>query len=141
MVLVFVVRASAWAKERAMKTAEDIESYLIKLGATYEQAKPGIWVIKPNNSETIAVSIAGPVVAFRMKVMDTPAGNREKLFQRLLELNTTELVHGAFGLEDGSIVMVHALALENLDYNEFSAVVDDMNLAVAKLYPDLSKFR
>ena len=51
------------------------------------------------------------------------------------------MVHGAFGIEEKSIVIVNALELENLDYNEFSAVVDDFSLAVSKHYPTLSRFR
>jgi hypothetical protein len=86
------------------------------------------------------VSIAGPVVAFRLKVMDLPRGSREDLFKTLLSLNTTEMVHGAFGLEGDTVVMVHALELENLDLNEFQAVVDDMSMAVAKHHPSLARF-
>jgi hypothetical protein len=58
----------------------------------------------------------------------------------LLALNTTEMVHGAFGLEGETVVMVHALELENLDLNEFQAVVDDMSMAVAKHHPTLARF-
>ena len=50
------------------------------------------------------------------------------------------MVHGAFGLEGDTVVIVHALELENLDLNEFQAVVDDMSLAVAKHHPTLSRF-
>jgi len=124
-----------------MKTAEDIESYLLKLGMPYEQPKPGLWLLRVESAENLAVSIAGPVVAFRMKVMDQPKGSREELFRTLLQLNTSEMVHGAFGLEGEAVVIVHALALENLDYNEFAAVIDDMALAVNKHYERLSKFR
>ena len=37
--------------------------------------------------------------------------------------------------------MGSALELENMDLNEFQAVIDDMGMAVSKLYPVLSKFR
>jgi hypothetical protein len=123
-----------------MKTAEDIESYLLKAGLPYERIHPGFWVLKLDGHENLAVSIAGPVVAFRLKVMDLPVAGREGLFRALLSLNTSEMVHGAFGLEGEAVVIVHALELENLDLNEFQAVVDDMTMAVAKHYPNLSKF-
>ena len=67
--------------------------------------------------------------------MDLPAAGREALYRTLLALNTTEMVHGAFGLEGDAVVVVHALELENLDFNEFQAVIDDMSMAVAKHYP------
>ena len=81
-----------------MKTAEDIESYLMRMGVASETIKPGIWLVKIDGS-VLVVSIAGPVVAFRLKVMDLPASGREQLYRTLLELNTTDMVHGAFGVE------------------------------------------
>jgi hypothetical protein len=49
------------------------------------------------------------------------------------------MVHGAFGIEGDAVVIVHALELENLDFNEFQAVVDDMTMAVSKHRPGLSR--
>ena len=72
--------------------------------------------------------------------MDVPASGREELFQTLLSLNTSEMVHGAFGLEGTAVVIVHALALENLDLNEFQAVIDDVSLAITKQYPLLARW-
>ncbi len=123
-----------------MKGAADVESYLLRTGLPFEQLAPEIWNIKAEH-ENLLVSMAGPVVAFRVKVMDVPRENREALFETLLRLNTQEMVHGAFGIEGNSIVIVHALAVENLDYNEFQAVLDDIALAVTKHYATLSKFR
>jgi hypothetical protein len=123
-----------------MKSAEDIESYLMRLDLPYEIIKPGFWVVKPNRDQNLAVSIAGPVVAFRIKVMDLPSQDRESLFRTLLTLNTTEMVHGAFGLEGEAVVIADALEMENLDFNEFQAVVEDMSMAIAKHYPKLSGF-
>jgi hypothetical protein len=123
-----------------MKSAEDIESYLLRIGAATQRIDAGFWIVKLDGHENLAISIAGPVVAFRLKVMDIPAGGREQLYRTLLGLNTTEMVHGAFGLEGDAIVIIHALELENLDFNEFQAVIDDMTMAVSKHYPLLSKF-
>ncbi|HET6151302.1 MAG TPA: YbjN domain-containing protein [Polyangia bacterium] len=123
-----------------MKSAEDVESYILRVGAPAEQVEPGIWIVKLEGHENLLISIAGPVVAFRLKVMDLPSQKREALYHTLLSLNTTEMVHGAFGLEGNAVVIVHALELENLDFNEFQAVIDDMTMAVAKHHPFLSKF-
>ena len=122
-----------------MKSAEDIESYLMRMGVPAETIKPGIWLVKIDGS-ALVVSIAGPVVAFRLKVMDLPRTGREDLYRTLLSLNTNEMVHGAFGLEGEAVVIVHALELENLDFNEFQAVIDDMSMAIAKHHPNLSRF-
>jgi len=91
--------------------------------------------------ENLLVSLAGPIVVFRLKIMDLPKTRREALFETLLRLNTTDLFHCAFGIEANAVVLTGALELENMDYNEFQAVIDDMGLAVSKQYPVLSKFR
>jgi hypothetical protein len=123
-----------------MKSAEDVESYLLRMGVTYETAKPGIWLLQVDGQGRLAVSIAGPVVAFRLKVMDVPGQGREELYRTLLQLNTTEMVHGAFGIEGDAVVIVHALELENLDFNEFQAVIDDVSMAIAKHHANLSRY-
>ena len=123
-----------------MKSAEDIESYLLRIGLSSERVDNAIWLVKLDGHENLAISIAGPVVAFRLKVMDVPANRREQLYRAQLGLNTTEMVHGAFGLEGEAVVVVHALELENLDFNEFQAVIDDMTMVASKHYPFLSKF-
>ena len=124
-----------------MKSREDIESYLMKAGLPNEQLGPELWNVKPEGNENLLVTIAGPVVVFRIKVMDLPAGAREKLYETLLRLNASDMVHGAFGIEGNAVVITHALQLENLDFNEFQAVIEDMAMAISKHYPVLSKFR
>jgi hypothetical protein len=126
-----------------MKNAEDIESYLNHMEAQFEAVGDGIWVVK-DIGPGLVLSIADSVLVFRMKVMDAgtvPAAQRERLFRKLLELNAEEMLHGAYGLEsDGSIVVTDALQLQNLDYNEFQATVDDIGMAVNNHYPELSSF-
>jgi CesT_Tir_1 len=126
-----------------MKSAEDIESYLLRAGLPYEKVDAGLWLVQLGGSR-LAVSIAGPVVVFRMKVLEVPPKDskpgREELFRTLLQLNTTEMVHGAFGLESDAVVIVHALELENLDFNELQAVLDDMSMAASKHHPTLSRY-
>ena len=66
-----------------MKSAEDVESYLLRMGVPYETLNPGFWVVK-TDGPPLAVSLAGPVVAFRLKVMDLPRTGREELYRALL---------------------------------------------------------
>jgi hypothetical protein len=128
-----------------MKGADDIESYLLRLGTPYERLAAEMWRLKLAEHENLVITLAGPVVVFRIKVMEAPRSNREAFFQRLLSLNTTELVHGAFGLEGDpgseSVVITATLALEELDFSEVESVVADITLALRKLYPQLSQFR
>jgi hypothetical protein len=60
-----------------------------------------------------------PVVVFRVALMDAPEKNRLELFTRLLELNASDIVHGAYTLENGQIVLVNTLDYATMDYGEF----------------------
>jgi hypothetical protein len=125
-----------------MKTAADVQAYLMKMELQYEEPREGTWVVSGLDSlENLVISLAGPVLVFRVKVMPIPHIHKEELFRTLLELNATEMMHGAYGIEGDAVVIMDALQLENLDYNEFAATVDDISLAVASHHGRLAKFR
>jgi hypothetical protein len=128
--------------EVSMATHEDVESYLIRMEAQFEEVNPGVWLVKPEGGgHHLIVGLAGPVVVFRLKLMDLPAANREELYRTLLEINASEMVHGAYGVEDNAVVISDAMQAENLDFNELQSAVDDILLAAARDYARLSKFR
>ena len=123
-----------------MKSAEDIESFLIQMEAQYEAIGDDIWVVTDLGPEVV-VSIAGPVVVFRVKVLElekVAAERREALYRKLLEFNATEMMHGSYGLEGGAVVVTDALQLEHLDFNEFQATMDDVGMALTNHYRTLS---
>ncbi len=129
-----------------MKNTADIQDFLLKLELPYEEPSEGTFVIQGHDGlDNIVITLAGPVLVFRVKLMEVPKrppnGEREALFRTLLELNATEMMHGAYGLEGDSIVICDALQLENLDFNEFAATIDDISLAVASHMGRLAKFR
>ena len=125
-----------------MKSGQDVEMYLNRMELQHEELREGTWVVKGvDGVEQIMVTLAGPVLVFRVKVMEVPRNNREELFRTLLELNATEMMHGAYGIEGDSVTISDALQIENLDYNEFAATVDDITLAVASHHGRLAKYR
>lgn len=124
-----------------MRGAEEIESYLIQMETQYSSLGSDLWLVKGNGPD-IVLSIAGPVLVFRIKVLELdqiPANRREELYKTLLEFNVGEMLHGSYGLEGGAIVATSALQLENLDFNEFQASMDDIGMAVSNHYTILSK--
>ncbi len=124
-----------------MKNEQDIESYLFRMELPHDEPRQGTWLVRGiDGIDNLVVTIAGPVVVFRVKVMEVPRLHREELFRTLLELNATEMMHGAYGIEGDAVVISDALQLENLDYNEFAATVDDITLAVASHHGRLAKF-
>jgi hypothetical protein len=79
-------------------------------------------------------------VLFSLRVLEVPseAGTaREKLFERLLRLNGSGLLHSAFSLQDDGVYLQAALPLLNLDANEMQAVLDDIGLATTQHVPSL----
>jgi hypothetical protein len=72
--------------------------------------------------------------------MEIPKKNREEFYKCLLTLNASEMVHGAYGLEDSNVVIIDTLEAENLNFNEFEASVEAITLAVSQDYQKLKPF-
>ena len=131
-----------------MLTRDDIESFLDRLtaeGANYEEVEQGLWVVRPGGplELDVVVHYSPPVVLLRVKVMNVPDddGKCADLNRRLLELNANDLVHGAYGISQNSIVLTEALELEHLDYEEFLAAYESMTLALASHLREFSTYR
>ena len=127
-----------------MRTREDIESYLARAQVPFEVVgDEGMWLVRDSSlGEHIAIQAAGALLLFRVKVLELrEIGDRGALFEELLRLNASDLVHGSYGISDDAVVLTCTLELENLDYNELQGVLDDFSLALANHYEKLSKFR
>jgi Tir chaperone family protein CesT len=131
-----------------MVTREEIEGFLDRLtaeGASYTEIEPGLWIVKPGGALDfdVVVHYSPPVVVLRVKVMNLPASDSLKatLSRRLLQLNASDLVHGAYGIERESIVLVEAMELSHLDYEEFQSSYEGMTLALASHLRELGAYR
>jgi hypothetical protein len=121
------------------RTAEDVETYLLQLDRRFE-IDAGTYLISGGSGATpIAIRVAPPIVAVRVAIGPAPTdeGHQAKLFGRLLEYNARDLMHASYGVEDGTVVLSAALALENLDANELEATLSDIDLALASHVPVL----
>jgi hypothetical protein len=127
-----------------MRSREDIESYLARAEVPYEEiGEDGMWLVRDSGlGENIAIIAAGPLLLFRVKVLELrEVSDKPALFQELLSLNAADLVHGSYGISENAVVLTCALQMENLDYNELQGVLDDFSLALANHYEKLTKFR
>lgn len=127
-----------------MRTREDIESYLVRAEVPFEVVgDDGMWLVRDASlGENIAIKAAGPLLLFRVKVLELrEVADKSALYEELLALNATDLVHGSYGISEDAIVLTCTLEIENLDYNELQAVLDDFSLALANHYEKLTKFR
>lgn len=124
-----------------MISKEDLESYLLRMGAEYEEVDENMWLIKPQNSAGVVVNFTPPVVLLRLKVMDLPAsqdGTLAPFFRRLLELNASDIVHGSYGIEGNDVVLSDALQLEDLDYSELRSSYESMVMAASSHVQELA---
>jgi len=129
-----------------MVTPEQIEGFLGRLaaeGASYSEVQPGLWTVQPGGALdlTVVVHHSPPVVVLRVKVMDLPTKDADKLYRRLLELNATDLLHGSYGIQQNEIVLTEALELNHLDFEEFLASYESITLALSGHLRELAIFR
>ncbi len=125
-----------------MVTQNDIEIYLDDCKFPFEKIDERIWRVEsPDyNVENIILTYMEPILILRVNLMQVPQTKQEIFFKRLLQLNATEIPHGAFGLEDDKIVLIDTLQVENLDRNELQASVDSLGFTVAQYYNELKGF-
>ncbi|MCL2765275.1 MAG: YbjN domain-containing protein [Treponema sp.] len=120
-----------------------IEQYLIDLMLTYEQIDNNIWLLddEDRSLQGVAVMQAEPMVIIRAEIMDVPGKNILELYTKLLELNASDVIHGAYAIDNGKIVLIDTLHYGTMDYEDFRAVLDSFSLALTEHYPVLSKYR
>lgn len=127
-----------------MRSANDVEAYLGKMNRSYSpvEDQPGTFVVHgATNMPPTALRVDPPLVVLRVHVGDVEGGDETNgpLFKKLLSLNARSLVHTSFGLEDARIVLSSALELENLDYNELQATLDEIDMTLAQQVPGLAE--
>jgi len=126
---------------RSMRSAKDVEAYLTRLNRQFHEidGESGTYLL-PSNGTQIAVRVDPPLVVLRVHIGDIKKGDADlALFRRLLQLNAKGLVHASYGLDDDRIVLSAALELENLDFNELEATLDEIDIALAQQLPELRK--
>lgn len=117
-----------------MVTREDLESFLIRMDLEYEEIDEGMYLVRGGNAGLpMVIHYADALLLIRLKLMDLPpAGDgRVELYRTLLELNATDLVHGAYGIEDRELIISDTLELETLDFHELQASMESIELAAA----------
>jgi len=124
-----------------MRTLEDVEKYLLELDAPYEVLGDGLFRLIDDVPEVddIIVLVTPPLVVFSVRLMKIPSKHRENFFHKLLELNASDLVGGAYGIDGDDVVITDTLQLENLDYNEFQASIESLAFAIHEHHPILKK--
>ncbi len=116
-----------------MVTRDDLESYLIRMDLDFDEVDEGMYLVHtPNDGFPVVVHHTPPLLVVRLKIMDLPqGGNLRELYERLLVWNATDVVHGAYGIEEEDLVLTDTLELENLDFPELQASLESMQMAAS----------
>jgi hypothetical protein len=120
-----------------------IEQYLIDLMFTHQQIDKNIWLLDDEEHflQGVAVMHAEPLVIVRVEVMEIPKNNLLELYTKLLELNASDVIHGAYAIDKNKIILIDTLEYETMDRDDFRAALDSFSMALTSHYPILSKFR
>lgn len=126
-----------------MTSTKKIEGYMINLGITFQEINENTWLINDTEKglEQVVVIAEEPLVIIRVKVMTIPKTKREEFFERLLRLNASDLIHGAYALSDTHVELIDTLEYASLGMEEFQASLDAIGLALAQHYAVLSNYR
>lgn len=123
------------------KTREDVERILESRERPFQSLEDKTIVVPlvPGQAPAL-LRVEPPVVLAQVNIGEVTFQSDLQavaFYRRLLELNATGLLHAAYGLEAGHVVLSSALELENLDANELEAVLADLALALVEHIPSL----
>jgi len=124
------------------RTLKDVEAYLMRSNRKFVAVddQPGTFLIETGAGAQVAVRVDPPIVVCRVHIGDVNGSKtNEQLFRALLQYNAKSLVHASYGIDDKRIVLGAALELENLDFNELEAMLDEIEVALAQQVPELLK--
>ena len=125
-----------------MSELDKIENLLVSLSLTYEKIDNQTWLIddREKGIENILIILETPIVIIRAQVTGIPPNNTETLFEELLRLNQSDLMHGAYALDGNDIILINTLVIQTLDQEELQATLDSISLAIVEHYEKLTKF-
>lgn len=120
---------------------DDLAGFLNRLDRTFEKVDAETYLVSLGVNQPRAVlRLAPPVLVVQVDIAEAPRDNpplEAKLFRRLLELNASDLVYVAFGIDHGHIVLDAALDIATMDLSELEAVLANLDLAIGEHVPDL----
>jgi hypothetical protein len=115
-----------------MVTRDDLESFLIRMDLDFEEVDEGMFLVQGGQGAPVVVHHTPPLLVIRLKVMTLPEeGDLKDLYEALLVWNATDVVHGAYGIEEGDLIMSDTLELETLDFPELQASLESLQMAAS----------
>jgi hypothetical protein len=124
-----------------LRNRDDVERFLEERGRSFTPIDDVTFLVTLAPGQPNAVlRVQAPVVLVQLDIgqVEFQSLDRECAFYRkLLELNSTDLLHAAYGLDGNRVQLSAALEFDNLDENELEAALSDVALALANHVPML----
>lgn len=127
-----------------MSYADTLETYMRRMELPYEKVSDDTWVVAPESSHRsrIFIRIDEPIVLYTTPVFAVLPTTPDQLvlYRQLLTFNDT-LLHCAYALDGDTIVLSGAHQLEDLDFSEFQAMLEDMAMGLDSHFDQLAPWR
>jgi hypothetical protein len=123
-----------------LTTRESIERYLELSSRPFERLDDVTLITLAPRQPPAIVRVQPPVLLIQVeigKVEFKDSVGEAAFYRKLLELNTTDLLHASYGLDGNQVQLSAALELEHLDENELEAALSDVTLALVNHVPVL----
>lgn len=117
------------------RNADDVETFLYRLNRNFDSNGEGMFLVaSTTDGPPIVVYVDDPIIILRVDIGKAPEKDEQQLavYRQMLKLNATELVHASYALEGDEMVLSAGIPLENVDLNEIAAVLEDMEIAIAR---------
>jgi len=116
-----------------MVTRDDLESFLIRMDLDFNEVDEGMFLVEgTDDGAPVVVHHSPPLLIIRLKVMSLPdEADLKDLYEALLVWNATDVVHGAYGIEEGDLIISDTLELETLDFPELQASLESLQMAAS----------
>jgi hypothetical protein len=119
---------------------DDIERYLEWSSRPFSKLDDVTLVTLAPRQPPAILRVQPPVLLIQVEIgkAEFKSPQREaEFYRKLLELNTTDLMHASYGLDGNLVQLSAALELGHLDENELEAALSDVTLALVNHVPVL----
>lgn len=112
---------------------ERLSSYLTSLQLHFEPVGDTIWLVRDLNRGLAHVIVYAEenLVTIRARMFELPTERDGILLEDLLRMNA-EMAHGAYAIEENTVIWVDTLEFDTLDLEEFQASLDAASESVTR---------
>jgi hypothetical protein len=124
-----------------LRNRDDVERFLEARGRAFTAVDDATFLVTLAPAQPSAVlRVQAPVVLVQVDIGQVEFASMEHecaFYKKLLELNSADLLHAAYGLNGNRVQLSAALEFDHLDENELEATLSDVTLALANHVPIL----